>query len=218
MNSVPPSESHVPADASGPAFMGRIVASVAHELNNVIAIVEQNAGLLQDLSAQGPALAPEVLAQVVEQINAQTKRAATILRAVRTFAHSTDSDAIAFDVAAHVDILVQLARRKADVRGVALAAPSTAKQITLHGSPFRFLQVLYSVIESCLESAEDADTLSIAARHQDGRVCVRIDGCRCAAPAQERAAAVESLLRSLKGQIRWPGRETPAHIELEFDA
>ncbi len=120
--------------------MGRIVAQAAHELNNVIAIVEQNAGLLQDLTAEGATPPPEKLRHIADQIGTQSRRGTAILRAPRTFAHSADSDHTTFDVGDALANLCLLARRSADLKGVGLRVEPADLGTTLLGSPFRFQQ------------------------------------------------------------------------------
>jgi signal transduction histidine kinase len=198
--------------------MGRIVASAAHELNNVMAIAEQNAGLLQDLLAQGVSPPPEKLAQIAEGILVQSRRGVDLLRAVRAFAHSADADRVDFDVTATLANLCLLARRRADVKGVRLTLEPSPERVTLWSSPFRFQQVVYLVIESCLESAGEADTFSIRAQRQDGHVVVRIDAGVSAPPAPEVRAQIEALMRGMRGELRWPARGARANIELEFGA
>jgi signal transduction histidine kinase len=196
--------------------MGRIVAQAAHELNNVMAIVEQNAGLLQDLMAQGSVLAPEKLGQIADEIALQGRRGVDILRAVRTFAHSTDSDHTTFDVIETLANLCLLARRSADLKGARIVVEPADPSPRLQGSPFRFQQALYLVLESCLEAAGESDTLVILAREQDGHVLVEVEGCRPGSPNRPQKEQIELLLRSQRGQVRWPDLEGRAHIELEF--
>ena len=60
---------------SGRAFFGKISASVSHELNNVLAIIGQTAGLLEDLLDSGPGDEPiprasleRICSQITEQV------------------------------------------------------------------------------------------------------------------------------------------------------
>ena len=71
------------------AFFGAITASVSHELNNVISIVYQTAGLLNDLLAgaqRGRPISDERLEQIAIRIGEQTERGAAIIKRLNAFA------------------------------------------------------------------------------------------------------------------------------------
>ena len=52
------------------AFFGAITASVSHELNNVMSIIDQNNGLLKDLLAVGHPISNERLERINNSITA----------------------------------------------------------------------------------------------------------------------------------------------------
>ena len=71
---------------------GAISASVSHELKNALAIINENAGLLEDLSfmaEKGLPLEPAKLKSLAASIGKQIQRADGIIRNMNHFAHST---------------------------------------------------------------------------------------------------------------------------------
>ncbi|MGD8291766.1 MAG: sensor histidine kinase, partial [Desulfobacterales bacterium] len=77
----------------GLQFFGRISASVSHELKNVLAIVNENAGLLEDLACmanRGKPIDPSRLIKMADAVKKQVGRADEILKNMNRFAHSID--------------------------------------------------------------------------------------------------------------------------------
>ena len=78
---------------TGLQFFGKISASISHELKNVMAIVNENAGLLEDLTVmaeRGKPLDPARLKLMAAAVQKQIGRADVILKNMNRFAHSFD--------------------------------------------------------------------------------------------------------------------------------
>jgi signal transduction histidine kinase len=68
----------------GIRFFGEISASISHEIKNVLAIINENAGLLQDMimmNEKGLPLNPERLSKLAHSISGQVARATGSSRA-----------------------------------------------------------------------------------------------------------------------------------------
>jgi len=77
----------------GVRFFGRMSASISHEIKNVLAIINENAGLLDDfalMAEKGMPLDPRRLGKVAESLMKQVRRADAIVRNMNKFAHSVD--------------------------------------------------------------------------------------------------------------------------------
>ena len=71
---------------AGLAFFGAVTASVTHEQNNVLSVIDQTAGLLQDMIAaerEGTPINIDRLADAVRTVQAQTERSLGIIRRLR---------------------------------------------------------------------------------------------------------------------------------------
>ncbi|MEJ2283420.1 MAG: histidine kinase dimerization/phospho-acceptor domain-containing protein, partial [Desulfobacterales bacterium] len=78
---------------TGLQFFGRISASVTHEIKNVLAVVGENAGLLEDLTLmadRGQPIDPARLKKMSETVKKQVARADEILKNMNRFAHTSD--------------------------------------------------------------------------------------------------------------------------------
>lgn len=177
----------------GMAFFGAITASVSHELNNVISIVDQTAGLLRDMiaaEARGTPLSIERLADAANSIQRQTERGLEIIRRLNRFAHSADDPLAEFDVQEGLVNLVQLCQRLADMKLVRLTLASPQEPLRLVGSSCYLQAAVFMALRAALESVQRNDTIQVSARAEGDHVFVRVD---CPRPIERRHKDMEKL-------------------------
>lgn len=183
---------------SGLNFFGRISASVTHELNNVLAIIEQTGGLLEDLLAshpEGRSIAREQLEKIAGRIEEQSARGTEIVKRLNMFAHSIDESNESFELTPTIENLCALTGRLAGLKRVSLTT-RTEKALALVGSPFVFQQCLFLAIQQCLSAAREGDTITISAERRAPGVAVRVEGCGGAPDP----AVTDSLARLMSRQ------------------
>jgi signal transduction histidine kinase len=141
----------------GTRFFGEMSASVSHEIKNVLAIINESAGLLQDLvlmhTKQGKRLDPERLSRLSQSIQRQVTRGDRITRDLNQFAHSTDAMSERVDVVETAHFIVRLGRRLLDMKGVDIVVASESGPLTVVTNRF-FLENLFwcslsRVLENC---------------------------------------------------------------------
>ncbi len=161
------------------AFFGAVMASVSHELNNVIGIVDQSAGLLEDLlyvAREGQPVPEEKLKKIAERITTQTQRGIGLIKRMNRFAHSTDEPILEFDLNETVENLAELTRRKATLKKAELKVGYGDEPIKITGSPFLLQEVLYACIMQTLIDAEPGDNVSVSVAAQEGRAVMLVEG------------------------------------------
>ncbi|MFH0945764.1 MAG: histidine kinase [Planctomycetota bacterium] len=142
-----------PADTTGDralCFFGRITASISHELKNVLAIINENAGLMDDLAmlaVQGLPVEPERLKTISERIGFQVRRADGILRNMNAFSHSVDDRVKTVDLGEVVSLVTALSARLAAMRGVTLAASPPDSSVPVTTSPFLLQNLIFHCID-----------------------------------------------------------------------
>ncbi len=147
----------------GPRFFGRMTASVSHEIKNVLAIVNEHAGLLEDLATmaeQGRPPAPERLQRIAGSILGQVRRADVIVRQLNRFAHSTDEVEAEVVLAEVVELMLALAARTAANRGVRLELVSGAV-VRLRTRPFALEHVLWRCLERAMGLVDESRTVRV---------------------------------------------------------
>jgi C4-dicarboxylate-specific signal transduction histidine kinase len=135
------------------AFMGKVSASLSHEIKNTLAIINESVGLMGDLlrkdaSADWPPYArwTSLLASIEEQV----QRSAEIVKRLNQFAHSMDKPLVELDLNETVGQTVVLIKRLATLRRVNLDTQLESEPLHLQSNPFRLLYVVFALIERAI--------------------------------------------------------------------
>ena len=140
---------------AGLQFFGKISASISHEIKNTLAIINENAGLLEDLSLmadKGLPLDPERVKTLAGKVMAQIQRANGIVKKMNRFAHSVDDSVKTVDLKEILDFVATLSARLASMRGITLELKPATSRVTITTIPF-FLE---NIIWLCLNVSMDA--------------------------------------------------------------
>ncbi|WP_027186416.1 HAMP domain-containing histidine kinase [Desulfovibrio inopinatus] len=197
------------------AFYGRINASISHELKNVLAIVHETAGLLEDLcdmhKEEGALLDPERLTPLSTRILTQIRRGNGILKNMNTFAHSTDDAVAHVDVAEVVSLMIDLCERFAAMKRITLEK-GRLESVALATSPFILEHLLFLCLMRSIESPDDNKNIVIDVDTRQG-IVVRFSGL---GPDPENAlAGAEDLSKDLGAIVR---TERSGELELVLKA
>ncbi len=158
-------------------FFGRITASVSHEMNNVISIIDQVSGLLEDHLAaaeSGMEIKPEQLARVHGKIQAQTARGVEIIRRLNKFAHSVDDPVCDFDLNVVLENLAGICDRFATLNRVVLLREWSPQEIPMTNSPFLVQQAVYYLLRYTFEITDNQAEITISTAIEDAKPCIEI--------------------------------------------
>ena len=184
----------------GLGFFGAITASLSHEINNVLAIVNELAGLIDDFleaEEQGQPPDPAGLKKAVEKIAQRIRGSKQIVHPLNRFAHSVDhprSRLDAGDAAAEVCLLCQ---RFAKLRRIDLSCDPPEQSLFLEGSLFDLQHVLFRCIEIALGMSEQGARVTVAPRAFEDGVRFTISGPIPIAEVTEELASSLSFLSLL---------------------
>jgi len=134
-------------------FMGKVTASLSHEIKNTLAIINESVGLMGDLLRKD---APDDWPQysrftnLIASIEEQVQRSADIVKRLNQFAHSMDKSLAELDLNETVRQTVLLAQRFATLRRVNLETQLDSKPLHLQSDPFRLLYVIFGFIERAI--------------------------------------------------------------------
>lgn len=107
--------------AAGMRFFGRMSASATHEIKNTLAIINENAGLLEDLTLmaeKGHPLATERVKDISQRLARQVHRADLILKKLNRLSHSVDLTRELVDLEKSVIFVLDLAGRLLEMQQV----------------------------------------------------------------------------------------------------
>jgi signal transduction histidine kinase len=192
---------------SGIQFFGKMSASISHDLKNVLAVINENAGLLEDLclmAERGKPFDAVRLKRLAGDVKNQIRRGDQIITSMNKFAHSVDTESAAIDLSELVALLVELSLRYASIRGLRLEIDRPPGPVTVTTSPFVLLNLLWCCLDYAMTAAGPGKTVELAAEKTvDGaRLRFRkLEGINAAAGSFP-AEPENTLRRALNAQIR----------------
>lgn len=135
----------------GVLFFGKVSASISHEIKNVLAVMAECSGLMDDLCLmsrqRGMPLDVERLQSLIGRIHNQVGRADQIVKNMNRFAHTVDVEVSTVQLEDHLQLLIALSNRLATMRGVAVHFAPEEVRLTLTTSPFLLQLLLWSCLE-----------------------------------------------------------------------
>jgi C4-dicarboxylate-specific signal transduction histidine kinase len=142
----------VETDLREVAFLGRIAAAFTHEMKNVLAIIKESGGLMEDLlflSQEAPFPYKDRFVRCLATIQAQTKRGVELSNRLNRLAHSPDEEVATVDLNEILEQVVFLSERFARLKGVTLSLNLHEEALNVVVSPMRLQMAVFSCLECC---------------------------------------------------------------------
>ena len=114
-------------------------ASATHEIKNCLAIINESAGLLEDLSMiaeKKPPLSHARVNDISQKVTRQVKRADLVVRKLNRFSHSIDQQTQIADLEETVCFVLDLASRLIEMQGVVFKVISPLSRIIVDTNLF----------------------------------------------------------------------------------
>jgi C4-dicarboxylate-specific signal transduction histidine kinase len=192
---------------TGLTFFGKMAASISHEIKNVLAIINENAGLLEDITLmaeRGTPVDPDRLKTQAVRIKNQVRRADGIVKNMNKFAHSVDESLMSVDLAELSELLAALSGRFAYSRGVKLESATVGSSATIRTNPFLLENLIWLCLDFAMDMAGSGKTVGLIAEKTEvgGRIRFTQLEALGEPPADRFPGKVEkALLAVLKAQI-----------------
>jgi len=147
------------------AFFGRITAAFTHDMRNVLAIIKESAGLMEDLLALSQNAAfpqKDRFARSLATIEAQAKRGIELSGRLNRFAHSTDEAVATFDLNEILEQVVFLSGRFARLKEVTLSLIPYADPLPVVASPIALHMAAFGCLECCWDRMAAGGNISLS--------------------------------------------------------
>lgn len=159
-------------------FFARITASATHEVRNVLAIVKESAGLVQDLILlAGPGTEPDRdrVGEAIGRIEAQIRRGVDLMSSLNRVSHGLDRDADRIELDAALRDVARLSERRARERRreIVVLDPSSAPAVT--ACPLQIYMALSRAVEWSLEQIPAGGVVRTVATGDDRLPAVRFE-------------------------------------------
>lgn len=157
-------------------FFGKMTASISHEMKNVLAIINENAGLLQDLCAmaeRGKPVDPSRVKTAAGKVIRQVQRGDEIIRRLNKYAHSVDELDCDVDVNDIIMLVSGLLGRIAVMRGITLENDQTPDTVIIKTNPFLLETLIWLFLDFAMDTAGEGKIVSVAAGKRHDKVLIR---------------------------------------------
>jgi C4-dicarboxylate-specific signal transduction histidine kinase len=161
---------------SGLQFFGRISASISHEIKNVLAIINENAGLLEDfilMADRGKPIEHARLKTMAAAMQKQIGRADDILKNMNRFAHSIDEIFAEVDLKETIELFIALADKFIVMRGAQVDRQLPASPLTIQTAPFFLINLLWQCLEFCMSASGDEKRVKIVVEAAEDNIQIR---------------------------------------------
>ena len=149
---------------TGLRFFGTMSAANAHEIKNALAVINENAGLLEDLvmlAERGLPLDPERLKRLASKIKQQVARADEIAKSTNRFSHSVDHDHGPAHLERSLNLVKTMAMRFATQRHIGIEIVPCSSSITMAVKPFMLLHLLWLCLSCAMEATNAEKTIQV---------------------------------------------------------
>ena len=157
-------------------FFGRVSASISHELKNVLAIINENAGLLEDFTLMGDRgipIDPARLKVMAAAVKKQIGRADEIIKNMNRFAHSIDETIADIDLNQTIEEFRVLTDRFVAMRGVKVDLQLPASPLTIPTVPFFLMNLLWLCLDFSMSAGGDEKNLELVVDETEHSVRIR---------------------------------------------
>jgi signal transduction histidine kinase len=156
-----------------------VSASISHELKNVLAIINENAGLLEDLtfaSQRGSAIDPERLNRACQNFFKQIHRADTILKNMNRFAHSVDQFTAPVNLAELSELVASLAGRLAAMRKLTIEILPPGTPTVVDTNPFLLENMVWLCLQFAIATTGSGGTIRLIPEKGEAGTILKISG------------------------------------------
>lgn len=160
------------------ASIGELAAGIAHEINNPVAIMVEEAGWIDDLLEEEEFQESKNLGEfrrALRQIRTQGERCKEITHKLLSFARKTDSRIETIRLNELIEDMVTISAKRARFSGIIINMEIKKDLPPIEVSPTELQQVLLNLINNALDAMEKkGGILSISARLEEDHVVIEV--------------------------------------------
>lgn len=188
-------------------FFGKMGANITHEMRNVLSIIGENAGLMEDLIAVAGRKGPDCdrLEKVASSIIRNVQKGTEVMQRFSRFAHAADEQVTPFDLTSLTENIAALARKPVTQAGCSLDIEIPNKPIPIMANSFRMQYAIYFSIQLISEISDSEKDKSVRVKlEKQGQVAVvSIIGYAAShGEISNRISSISAIMDEMKGSIQ----------------
>lgn len=158
-------------NTEGLKFFGKVNAGISHELKNILAIISETAGFLNDLTElakQGKELKLSLLENCSNSIAEEIQRGFTTIKQMNRFSHSVDVPVMEVDLMEILDLMAGLSGFLSFAGNVRIEN-KCADIKPIRTCPFLLQNLIYRILCFAYESAGPTDEIRLHLSPENGK-------------------------------------------------
>nr|WP_321513807.1 ATP-binding protein [uncultured Pseudodesulfovibrio sp.] len=166
------------------ASIGRLAAGVAHEINNPLAIINEKAGLINDLFVYKQEYAhDERLLANIKSILGSVARCGKITKRLLSFARHIDVEMDSIEFKGLADEVIDFLRKEAEYRSISITMDIPENLPSFVSDRGKLQQIFLNLINNAFQAMNDGGHLSISAREiSENRLVFSVEDDGCGIP------------------------------------
>lgn len=153
-----------PLGEAGLQFYSKVSASISHEIKNSLAVINESAGYLEDvtlMAKKGMDVNMDRLQSLAGTMLKQVQRTNAIIKNMNRLAHSLDDPASQVDLNALLELMTNLSERTTVTRGFKASAALSDAPITITTHPFFVENLIWLILNFAMDITGDAKTIEM---------------------------------------------------------
>jgi len=195
-------------------FIGKITASITHEIKNVLASIKELTGLMDDLVAMSDDFPlKDKFQNVLPRILIQIERGAELTKSFNTFSHVPDKKIGTVNLGEVTAHIVYLGQRFARQKNIELILSDSNSSVEIETKPLTLYMALFYVLEFLLDRMNNNGTIKIGSGKQD-------DGFKINMICEGELTNREEFIREIQTSKDWVFLQSISHSlgsNAEFD-
>ena len=198
-------------------------ASVTHEIKNTLAIINENAGFLNDLNTMSKevnnCMAPIQIQQATEAIIKQVSRANAIMNNLNRFAHSLDTLVKQTNLHDSLTLVIKLTERQAAMKHIAVSitCPSDCE---INTCLFPLESMIYLILNRFFDYVSEHDNLTIRVIENSFNIKIIFTSKNCRKLPEKNLINRETsaLVAQLKGRLTCHKNYLELSLPINFES
>jgi len=169
------------------ATIGRLAATVAHEINNPLAIINEKAGLIKDMFTLREQFAhDEKLMGLVDSVISSVERCAVITRRLLSFMRHTEKSTKPVNLKDVIHEVLGFLGKEAEYRSIAVSVDAPQDLPEILSDRGRLQEIFLNVINNSFAAVNDGGHVDVTVR-REGKdfVSLTISDDGCGIPAED---------------------------------
>lgn len=187
------------------AFFGKVNASISHELKNIMAIISETAGLLNDLTemlTKGENVDLDMLLTCSRDIEEEIKRGFGTIKQMNTFSHSVDDPLKSVNLVEVLNLVINLSGFLSFASRIRFDPPQDASAV-IWTCPFRLQNLVYQTLVFAFKSVGADGEVQVAVHWEtNGNARIVFSGLGTKGDLPFPTEETKNIAKSIGAEIR----------------